>query len=455
MELAAYTRCSTALQEESCEEQLATIRDWASRNGHIITETYIDDGISGGKALEDRPSAQIMLADAKAKKFQGIVTKQLDRLGRDLLDMVRFYRESQRAKQKLVFVKEDFSDDPSGRLQFALLAAINQYQREDVGRKVRDHNRYLAQSGRWASGIAPLGYRYSKESKEITVDDERVPDIIAVFQAFVDNLGNCSAAARSLNNAGVRTLPGGMWRDDSVKVAVSNPLYRGYIRYQEIRTPVEIPRIIPEPLIVAADALISQSVTQSRSASNVYTYSRLIQCSVCGHGYKLGQVRVNGYQIWRCRGRKEKGVCDAPAISSNTLDRAVGEALAVILDPHKAAMREAAEHRPQKKNKRKDNLQSARKRLVDAYVSGLLEKSDFAERLQAIDAQIGNEVEEPQVDIRRTLDVNLADIVGTWNAMPPPERRGLLMLLEVKLALNTHERVLSVWTVAGEARVCL
>ena len=77
MRAAIYARVSTLDQEP--ENQLQELRRYAVARGWFATE-YVDRGVSGAK--DRRPSLDMLVADAKRRRFDVVVCWRLDRLGR-------------------------------------------------------------------------------------------------------------------------------------------------------------------------------------------------------------------------------------------------------------------------------------------------------------------------------------------------------------------------------------
>ena len=80
-----YARYSSHLQREaSIEDQVELCKRYAASNGWKVVKTYSDAAISG--ASVNRPGYQELLADARTRKFDVLVTEAVDRLGRRLAD---------------------------------------------------------------------------------------------------------------------------------------------------------------------------------------------------------------------------------------------------------------------------------------------------------------------------------------------------------------------------------
>ena len=64
---AIYVRVST--DKQTVENQVRELRQIAERRGWEVVEQYSDAGISGSKARDGRPGLDLMLNDAKRRKF--------------------------------------------------------------------------------------------------------------------------------------------------------------------------------------------------------------------------------------------------------------------------------------------------------------------------------------------------------------------------------------------------
>src|SRR3990167_3794104 len=83
MRFAIYARYSSDLQSErSIDDQVRLCRERVAALGGEIAGVYADYAISGA-ALINRPAIAALMADAKAGRFDVVLTEALDRLSRD------------------------------------------------------------------------------------------------------------------------------------------------------------------------------------------------------------------------------------------------------------------------------------------------------------------------------------------------------------------------------------
>ena len=89
-----YARVSTKsdAQLNSVENQIQHFKDFIQKNTKwIYVEGYVDE--IRGESAANRDDFLRMISDAKAGKFDFILTKEISRFARDLLDSISYTRE--------------------------------------------------------------------------------------------------------------------------------------------------------------------------------------------------------------------------------------------------------------------------------------------------------------------------------------------------------------------------
>ncbi len=86
---AIYARVSTS-NGQTPENQLAQLREVASKAGWTVVEEYVDHGISGAKGRGQRPAYDQLCTAATQRQVDVVMAWSVDRLGRSLQDLVVF-----------------------------------------------------------------------------------------------------------------------------------------------------------------------------------------------------------------------------------------------------------------------------------------------------------------------------------------------------------------------------
>ena len=129
---AIYARVSTS--DQTCENQLLELRRYCEARGWQATE-YVDSGISGAK--DKRPALDVLLKDAKRRRFDVLVCWRLDRLGRNLRHLVTMLEDLNHVGVGFVSLGEGIDcTTPAGKLQLHILAALAEFERERIRERV-------------------------------------------------------------------------------------------------------------------------------------------------------------------------------------------------------------------------------------------------------------------------------------------------------------------------------
>ena len=93
MRSAIYARFSSDLQDtRSLADQVSLANSYIAARSLKLVGVYEDAAISGASTL-NRPGIQRLLMDAKAARFDLIVTESLDRLSRSQADIAALYEK--------------------------------------------------------------------------------------------------------------------------------------------------------------------------------------------------------------------------------------------------------------------------------------------------------------------------------------------------------------------------
>src|SRR5450759_1317538 len=131
---AIYARVSTS--EQTVENQRLDLHRFIEARGWDLTKEYLDAGISGSK--ESRPALDVLLKDARRRRFDVLVVAKLDRLGRSLKQLVGLLDELQALGIAFVSLGEGIDcTTPAGKLQMHILAAIAEFERGRIVERVR------------------------------------------------------------------------------------------------------------------------------------------------------------------------------------------------------------------------------------------------------------------------------------------------------------------------------
>lgn len=146
MRAGLYARVSTGEQDPA--GQVEDLGRYCAARGWAAAE-YVDRGESG--ATDRRPALDALLAAARARRLDVVVTTRLDRLARSVRHLVNLGAELGALGVELVVVGQAIdTTTPAGRLLFHVLAAIAEFERDLIRERVRAGvRRRIASGARW------------------------------------------------------------------------------------------------------------------------------------------------------------------------------------------------------------------------------------------------------------------------------------------------------------------
>ncbi|MHB8129997.1 MAG: recombinase family protein [Mobilitalea sp.] len=239
MRIAIYSRKSKWTGKgESIENQLIMCKEYVmvnfpDTNLSDIYE-YEDEGFSG--KTTQRPQFQKMMSDLRSKHYDFLVCYKLDRLGRNLSDLVNLIEELNKIETSFISIKEKFdTSTPIGRAMMFFTGVLAQMEREQIAERVKDNMLMLARSGRWLGGATPLGFISKKDeikafnnkvktSYRLAIDEKEVDTVKFIFYNFLDKQSLTQLETYFIQN-NIKTRNGKEYQISSIRDILTNPVY--------------------------------------------------------------------------------------------------------------------------------------------------------------------------------------------------------------------------------------
>ncbi len=162
MAIYGYVRVSTAAQADDGESlggQRRQVAGYAMAQGWDLDRTYVERGVSGGKALSDRPEGAKLLK--RLRRGDTVIGPKLDRLFRSALDALQVCADLKRQGVSLHLL--DLGGDVTGNgvagLFMKIAAAFAEFERDRIAERQRDVKRDMRARGKYLGGYTPFGHR--------------------------------------------------------------------------------------------------------------------------------------------------------------------------------------------------------------------------------------------------------------------------------------------------------
>ena len=233
LRVCAYCRVSTDedSQAGSYELQVQNYKQYIQQNPDWeFVGIYADEGISGTSVLH-RENFLRMIRDCEAGKIDLIITKQVNRFARNVLDSLHYIRMLKTLDNPVgVFFESEGLNTlgSSSEMIITVLSLVAQEESEQKSKSIK-----WAYKRRWQKniGIRPnwalLGYSYDETTQEWFINEDEAELVRAIYDLYIE--GNSSTQiAEILTQNKIPTVRGlSKWSSGTIIGILKNEKYCG------------------------------------------------------------------------------------------------------------------------------------------------------------------------------------------------------------------------------------
>lgn len=242
LRVAAYCRVSTQEEEQlgSFEMQVLHFRERIENNpAWELVKIYEDEGRSG-TTIHGRQGFQDMIADAVAGKIDLILTKSINRFGRNIVDILDNLRllASLPNPVSVEFETEGIlhSGDGQNNLLIAILSALAEMESQQKSEAIKAGIRWRMNAGIYKFSVHnTLGY-YRDHFGRIVIEPYEAEIVQYIYDSFLEG-ATMTEIARSLEEQGIKSPMGkDHWNVSTIRGILTNEKYCGDALMQKTYT---------------------------------------------------------------------------------------------------------------------------------------------------------------------------------------------------------------------------
>lgn len=345
-----YARVSTDKDDQlnSLENQSKYFREMISenKNWNLVGE-YIDEGISGTQ-VQKRDNFLKMIEDSKYGKLDLIITKEISRFSRNVVDSINYTEELLYNGTVVYFLSDNINTIyPDSEFRLTLMSSLAQDEVRKLSERVRFGIKRMIKDGKIIGSLT--GY-YRKNGKLIINENEK--EIIEIlFNLYSTGKYSFEYISRTLAQKGYLNKRGKEYSGTTLRKMLLNPRYKGYytanltyVESYKTHKKVEVPE---NERIIYKDENIPAIVSEElwNKANEIYHFKRNLRNSnnlnkqeyldnskytskiICKEHNKYftrcGSCKRKNNPVWACREYIVGGVlkCASPLIREIELDK--------------------------------------------------------------------------------------------------------------------------------------
>ena len=456
-----YARVSTDKDEQlnSLENQVQYYTEFIqSKPNWTYCSGYIDEGISG-TSTKKRDSFNRMIADAKAGRFDFIITKEISRFSRSTLDSIQYTQELLEHDVGVFFQNDNINTlDSDSEFRLVVMAGVAQDEVRKLSERLKFGFRQAIKNGHVLGNDKLWGY--DKKDCVLTINEKEAQAVRRIFDLYANQQLGVRRISQVLYDEGFTSRKGNEFNSLTIRHILCNPKYKGWycanksqtVDYRSKRKifldedewvmypDPSIPAIVSEELWDRANALYKRRSEQARAHQsraefhNRYPYSGKIICEEHGASFHRHTIKSKSgeKEVWQCKiyHAKGKSACSAPQLRTVELDQIMAD-IFNRLAKNKQAIVDAVvkviqavpdEHDyagdAQRLEDELNDISAKKDRLLELSIAGAITIEEFKRRNDGFNEQIRNlesQMEILQAEKRkgRQSKAQLAEIKAT------------------------------------------
>lgn len=206
------------------------LTELARRERYPVAEVYRE--LVSGESIEERAQFKRVMERIADPDCEGVIVHAIDRLGRgDPMEYGWVLSSFRWTSTKIVTPGRVYDPaDPSDLQQLKLQMFVANIELEHIRERMRQGSVASAERGNYLGSKPPYGYDKVPGKPAITPSGTEAPVVRTIFRMAASG-SNKGQIARHLNDSGVPTRHGKTWMPARVGAIISNPVYKGVIRY--------------------------------------------------------------------------------------------------------------------------------------------------------------------------------------------------------------------------------
>lgn len=449
MTVGIYIRVSTEEQVRdgfSISAQREKLKAYCIAQDWNSFKFYVDEGISAKDT--NRPQLNTMLEHIKQGLINTVLVYRLDRLTRSVMDLYKLLDTFDKYNCAFKSATEVYDTSTAmGRMFITIVAALAQWERENLGERVRMGQLEKARQGEY-SAKAPFGFDKNEHSKLIINPEES--KVVLDMVGKIEEGYSIRQLADHLDSY-IKPIRGYKWHIRTILNILSNHAMYGAIRWSNEIIENAHPGIITKDRFMKVQQLLSSRQNfKKRKTTSIFIFQMKLLCPNCGNHLTCERVRYhrkkdnkdiehNRYRCQACVLNKKK----AFSSSETKIEKAF---LDYIDDYRFTKVPEFKKEDDEKEilKKKLSKIERQREKFQKAWSNDLMTDEEFAKRMK----ETKNTLEEIKSELNKlglsqnekidseTVRRIVNDIKNKWSLLSSLEKKQFMNLFVKNIQLK-------------------
>lgn len=446
--VAKYVRCSSDEQKKNgytIGDQLALLDDFASENGLVSYDNYVDEGISATLEINKRKDLSRLIKDAKAGKFDVIIFKCIDRFFRNVGE---YYEcQKQLAKAGVTWLSIEESDlDPDNEdavFKINIYLTMAEYEARKTSKRILFNNKNRIKNKQVVTGsqcfLFPWAVVGEHRNRHLVRNMDRAEELYDILDYF----------ERHQTKNGTLHYYNDKY-DKIMSLQTLTNLLTDTLLYGEYKgVPDFVEPYITKERFDNIQAILKRNARYNGKTGNIFLFTGLMSCPECGRNLSGNcySRATKGY-AYRCNGHRQQKTCDFNrAVNEKTIEAQLLENLETYITNYIEVKK--IEDKPTAKPKKSqvDSIKKEISRLNSMYRKGRIDEEEYDKDYLALENKLKiAEIEEGETeqvkDLTHLKELLESDWRGLYEALDRQHKKAFWRRIIKKFTVGFDKKII-------------
>lgn len=222
---------------ETLSRHLKILEELCKKLKIVVSDNDIFKEVVSGENIEARPQIQKLLKLVEKQYYEGVIVIEIERLARgDSIDQGIILKTFKLSNTKIITPTKiyDFSKEIDEEyMEFGLFMSRREYK--IISKRLLRGRNFSASEGKFVGSRAPYGYERIKIKHDkgytLKINEKEAETVKLIFDMYANQLIKVPDICRHLNSLCIPSPSNNRWTPDGIRRIIRNPVYSGYIRY--------------------------------------------------------------------------------------------------------------------------------------------------------------------------------------------------------------------------------